>query len=149
MGLITAGVCLTLLAALGTLFILLGRCVQVWYRRFCFILLISFCHVSWLSLGSLFFPNERQTGSGYSGEELWGRAERSRERVNYNQDILFEKKNLFSIQEKSGQNQRLALLCIVNVNGQLWLGTKSDATHGACRISEETWNNELLEYRCS
>ena len=54
MGLLTVGVgvSLTLLSALGTLLLLLGCPVQIWYRGFC---LVSLYFVWWLSLGNLFF----------------------------------------------------------------------------------------------
>ena len=61
----------------------------------------------------------------------WGGAERSRERVNYNKDMIkgMRKESVFSIRKKNEQNQRLALLSIININGLLRVRTKSDTTH--------------------
>lgn len=68
-----AGVSLTLLPAPGTLFLLLGCLVQLWYEGFCLVLLNLFCPV-WLSLGGLLFSEggvdlgERGGGGAAEGE---------------------------------------------------------------------------------
>lgn len=46
------------------------------------------------------FSNERPKESRSVWEEKWGGTGRSGRRVNYNQDILLEKNNLFSIKGK-------------------------------------------------
>jgi hypothetical protein len=49
-------------------------------------------HTGHRGFDRLFFSNERQKKSGSGGEGRWGEAG-SGERGNYNQDILFEKRN--------------------------------------------------------
>jgi hypothetical protein len=52
-----------------------------------------------LSLRNLFFPSERQKGSGFEGRgEETGK---SRGRGNHVQNVLYKKKNLFSINREN------------------------------------------------
>lgn len=80
---------LTLVCAL---FLLLDCCVQFQCDSLYSPYYILFCYLWLLSFRSLFFSNERQEGNGSTGEVKWGETGRNRERGDYNQNILYEKR---------------------------------------------------------
>lgn len=69
---------------------------------------ILYCHMWPLSLRSLSFYNKRQKWSQSRREERWKGTGKIRGRENWNQNILYEKKNLCSIKGENNGESYLA-----------------------------------------
>ena len=81
------------LPAFGTVLLLLGCHVQLWYSSFTFYFVMFHCYL----LEANSFLRRVQKGGTSWEEWRWGAIGKSRGKENWNEDLLDDKKNLFSI----------------------------------------------------